>query len=85
MRIGILVSVAAWVVIVVVCTWLGGCATPSLSDPIISTTVVDTGCNWAKPIYVRKGDMLTDATAGEILEHDMTGAERCGWKPTGKK
>jgi len=39
-------------------------------------------CATAKAIYVGKDDVITDATAREILEHNLTGQKLCGW---GKK
>jgi hypothetical protein len=46
--------------------------------------MVDTGCDWTKPLYVSKADVLTDATAAAILAHNLAGAKQCGWKPKGK-
>jgi len=43
--------------------------------------VTDTACDWTKPIYVDKADVLTDATAATILAHNRAGAKVCGWKP----
>ena len=42
--------------------------------------VVDTACEWTKPIYVSKADIITDETAKQILAHNETGRLRCGWK-----
>ncbi len=50
----------------------------------VKTRFIDTACDWTKPIYVSKGDVLTDETARAILAHDLAGAKQCGWKPTGK-
>jgi hypothetical protein len=50
----------------------------------VKTRFVDTGCDWTKPIFVSKGDVLTDETAKAILAHNLAGAKQCGWKPTGK-
>lgn len=53
---------------------LAGCATkagPGRPDP----------CAAWRPIYVSPNDVLTDATARAILDHDRTGAKLCGWKP----
>jgi hypothetical protein len=41
-------------------------------------------CKLAQPVYVRDGDMLTRATAQEILYLDQTGAALCSWKPASK-
>lgn len=50
----------------------------------VRTRLVDTACDWAKPIYVSATDVLSDATAKAILSHNQSGATHCGWKPTGK-
>lgn len=39
-----------------------------------------TDCAWARPIYTSQADVLTDGTARQILTHNDTGAELCGWK-----
>ena len=39
-----------------------------------------TDCAWARPIYTSQADELTDSTAKQILAHNETGAEICGWK-----
>ena len=39
-----------------------------------------TDCAWARPIYISRADVLTDGTAREILVHNETGGEMCGWK-----
>lgn len=36
-------------------------------------------CMTAKPIYISKGDVISDETARAILEHNLTGAKNCGW------
>ncbi|WP_186269920.1 hypothetical protein [Burkholderia gladioli] len=67
---------------------LAACHTaPTVAPPVVETRtkVIDTGCNWTKPIYLSKGDVLADATAAEVLEHNRAGAEKCGWKPIGAK
>lgn len=43
------------------------------------------GCEWVRPIMVSKQDQLTDGTARQILDHDQTGAQICGWKPKAVK
>jgi len=35
---------------------------------------------WTRPIYISRADVLTDGTAREILVHNETGGEMCGWK-----
>lgn len=51
---------------------------------VTKTRIVDTACDWARPIYVSKTDVLSDDTARAILAHNMAGAKNCGWKPLGK-
>ena len=50
---------------------LAGCATsgPVPSDP----------CGPFRPIYVAKDDVLTEQTARDLLAHNRTGRELCGW------
>lgn len=48
---------------------------------VTQTRLVDTACDWTKPIFVSKSDVLTDETARAILAHNQTGAKNCGWKP----
>ncbi|WP_199730044.1 hypothetical protein [Paraburkholderia sp. BL17N1] len=50
-------------------------------EVITKTRVVDTACDWVKPIYLDKTDVLSDATAKAILAHDQAGAKNCNWKP----
>lgn len=63
-----------------------GQAKTQAAEPLVQvkTRFVDTGCDWTKPIFVSKGDVLTDETAKAILAHNLAGAKQCGWKPTGK-
>lgn len=68
------------------------CATTGPSEPVAApepeiitkTRIVDTGCDWNDPIYVDKTDVLSDATAKQILSHNKAGAVKCGWKPNSK-
>jgi hypothetical protein len=39
-----------------------------------------TDCAWVRPIYTSQTDELTDGTAKQILAHNETGVEICGWK-----
>ena len=50
-------------------------------EVVTKTRVVDTSCDWVKPIYLDKADVLSDATAAAILAHDKAGAAHCNWKP----
>lgn len=36
-------------------------------------------CATAKPIYISKADTISDATARQILQHNLTGRKLCGW------
>jgi hypothetical protein len=47
--------------------------------------VADSGCHWAKPIRISRADILTEATAEQILAHNEMGAKRCGWERTAPK
>jgi hypothetical protein len=64
---------------------LAGCAAacPPLAAPevVTKTRIVDTSCDWVKPIYLDKADVLSDATVKAILAHDLAGAKACNWKP----
>lgn len=65
---------------------LAACAAPSCpptppAEVVTKTRVVDTACDWVKPIYLDKTDVLSDATAKAILAHDQAGAKNCNWKP----
>lgn len=66
-------------------TLSGCCATSGVSKPepqvVVQTKITDTACDWTKPIYVDKADVLTDDTAKAILAHNRSGARICGWKP----
>lgn len=64
---------------------LSGCETGGRQTEPPPPIVTDTACSWTKPIFVRQGDVLTDATAAAILAHNETGAIRCGWKPRAQK
>lgn len=46
----------------------------------LETKIVDTSCSWVKPIFIGKGDKLTDRTAAEILSHDEKWKQFCGEK-----
>jgi len=41
----------------------------------------DPGCAGWHPIYPSPADRMTPQTERQILTHDQSGAERCGWKP----
>jgi hypothetical protein len=58
---------------------LTGCGTLGLG--VTEPVVVDTSCNWAKPILISKRDVLTDGTARQILAHNELTAKNCPAKP----
>lgn len=39
--------------------------------------VIDTGCEWVKPIYVSKDDVFTANTASQLLIHNETWKTNC--------
>ncbi|WP_083253006.1 hypothetical protein [Burkholderia latens] len=59
-------------------------AAPCEPQIVTKTRIVDTACDWTRPIYVSKTDVLNDDTARQILAHNMAGAKNCGWKPSSK-
>ena len=38
-------------------------------------------CDWAEPIRPSQADALTPGTQRQILTHNETGAQICGWQP----
>ncbi len=40
-------------------------------------------CDWASPIRPTANDVavISDGLAEDLLTHNLTGAELCGWKP----
>lgn len=54
-----------------------GCAGLKKNDP--PPPAAPDFCATASPIYVEKIDQISDATAREILKHNMTGRKLCGW------
>ncbi|HEP6279542.1 hypothetical protein [Burkholderia vietnamiensis] len=65
------------------CATDGPATKPAPCEPqiVTKTRIVDTSCEWARPIYVSKTDVLSDDTARQILAHDQAGALHCNWKP----
>lgn len=41
----------------------------------------DEYCRIAKPTYLSRADVLTDATLRKIITDNETGQKLCGWKP----
>lgn len=62
-----------------------GCATPPTPIQKALAATQPDYCATAKPIYIAKEDVFTDATAREILEHNETGRNLCGWGKKEKK
>ncbi|URM24033.1 hypothetical protein JJN11_05785 [Leclercia adecarboxylata] len=52
-----------------------------------STVVVDTACNWVKPILVTEADILSmdERTKRAILTHNKTWKANCANESTGEK
>jgi len=53
-----------------------------LSLPIVSAcatsgAAIDSGCEWAKPIWLSQADVLTEPTETAILEHNETWEQVC--------
>lgn len=64
-----------------------GCATktpaPTPTQKAIAATQPDY-CATAKAVYISKADTISDETARQILEHNLTGQKLCGWGKKGK-
>lgn len=65
---------------------MSGCAAgPATETPepkiVTQTRVIDTGCQWVRPILPSKADVMTDGTASQIAAHNEMGEQKCGWKP----
>jgi hypothetical protein len=56
----------------VIAVLIAGCAT----DPGVGS-----GCDWVEPIRPSRADQLSEDTAQQILAHNETGAQLCGWRP----
>lgn len=61
---------------------IAGCATtaptPQPPQTVIVTKVVDTACDWVRPITASKAD--TAETKRQILAHDLAVAKNCPGK-----
>ena len=54
----------------------------ALAQPIVGAcatngAVTDSGCAWARPIWLAKADNLTEPTETAILEHNETWERVC--------
>lgn len=59
-----------------------GCGTTTPAPTPVQKAIAATQpdyCATAKPIYISKVDQISDATARQILEHNLTGRKLCGW------
>lgn len=56
-------------------------ATVPLAGCSASGSATDTACVAFGPIYPSRADVLTDGTARQILTHNITGRDLCGWNP----
>jgi hypothetical protein len=45
-----------------------------------SGAATDAACAAFRPVYVGQADVLTAATAEQLLSHNITGAKLCGWR-----
>lgn len=75
-----------WIAALLMSACAAGPKTEPDAEPeiVTRTRVVDTSCQWVKPIYPNKADVLTDKTTKQIVDHNETGEKRCGWKPKAK-
>lgn len=55
-----------------------GCGTILNNDDAPAKAAPDF-CATASPIYIAKADQISDATAREILNHNLIGRKLCGW------
>lgn len=46
-----------------------------------SGPVLNSGCEWARPIYFDPADVVTERTEDAIIKHNEAGERNCGWKP----
>ena len=60
-------------IVIMTVGFLSACMKPDMK-------IVDTSCDWVKPIFVRKADKLSSPTASEILAHDDKWKQFCGVK-----
>lgn len=45
------------------------------------TVIIDTACDWVRPIFISKSDQLTIETARAILGHNETWEAQCKKQP----
>lgn len=61
---------------------IGGCATtnpaPQTPQTVMVTKIVDTACDWVKPITASASDTLE--TKRQVLAHDLAVAKNCAAK-----
>jgi hypothetical protein len=62
------------------------CLTLSVLAVLTAGCATDAGprhdaCDWAAPIRPSRADQLSAGTARQILTHNETGADLCGWRP----
>lgn len=73
-----LTRLSAWFAL----TLLAGCSasSPCVPQIVTQTRTVDSACDWDQAIYISRDDVLSDATARQILAHNAAGAQVCGWQ-----
>lgn len=60
------------------CLCLALLLTSCASSGVVTKPIPSNGCEWVRPIYVGKADVLTDPTARAILAHDLAWQRVCG-------
>lgn len=68
--------------LVALAAMLGACAhtPPATVAAQPQVRVVDTSCDWVKMLRPGCSDVIGDAFARQIIEHNQAGMEHCGWK-----
>lgn len=54
--------------------------TSCASSGVATKPTPSNGCEWVRPIYISKADVLTQGTADQILNHDEAWQKICGTK-----
>ena len=49
------------------------------------TVIIDTACDWVRPIFISRSDTLTIETARSILVHNETWEAQCKKQPNENK
>lgn len=62
---------------------LAALLTSCASSGVVTKPTPSNGCEWVRPIYISKADVLTQGTADQILNHDEAWQKICG-SPTSR-